>query len=109
MTIRRREQVGDRLRSLRRGLGLSQEALGALIGLDRRSIGTMENGVGSVTVDAVLDLAEAMRVPVTWFFTDDWTQPPGLAESLGLGGGVRGGTAPRVRQVCATDDPLRGA
>jgi DNA-binding XRE family transcriptional regulator len=83
LTIRRREQVGDRLRSLRRWRGLSQQRLGEPIGLDRRSIGAMENGHSSITVDAVLDLAAILRVPAAWLFSDDWVWPDG--------GGAEGG------------------
>jgi DNA-binding XRE family transcriptional regulator len=85
-TIRRREQVGDRLRSLRRAQGISQRALADQVGIDVRSIGALENGTKSVTLDAVLDLADALKVPITWLFTDDWSTPDG--------GGSGGGEAP---------------
>ena len=88
-TIRRRAEVGDRLRSLRRSQGLSQQRLGQLCsdeGLDRRSISALENGYGTVTLDAILDLADALRVPVTWLLTDDWHSPGWRNE-----GGERGG------------------
>ena len=86
-TIRRRAEVGDRLRSLRRSQGLSQQRLGQLCsdkGLDRRSISALENGYGTVTLDAVLDLAAALRVPVTWLLTDDWSH----TDEGGAGGGA---------------------
>lgn len=86
-TIRRREQVGDRLRSLRRAKGLSQRSLADLVGIDVRTIGALENGVKGPTLDALFDLADALGVPVTWLFVDDWTTEPG---------GGSGGGAPLV-------------
>jgi transcriptional regulator with XRE-family HTH domain len=85
-TIRRREQVGDRLRSLRRSKGISQRALADQVGIDVRSIGALENGTKAPTLDALFDIADALGVPVTWFFVDDWTTEPG--------GGSRGGASP---------------
>lgn len=85
-TIRRREQVGDRLRSLRRSQGLSQRTLADRVGIDVRSIGALENGRKAVTLDAILDIADALGVPITWLFADDWTTPPGG----GSGGGEPG-------------------
>lgn len=43
----------------------------------------MENGHTGLTTDAVLDLADMLRVPAAWFFTDDWRWP----EESGAGGG----------------------
>jgi transcriptional regulator with XRE-family HTH domain len=74
-TIRRREQIGDRIRSLRRGRNLTQRALGEIVGIDERSIGGIENGRTSITIDAALDIADALRVPVVWLFSDDWEMP----------------------------------
>lgn len=88
-TIRRRGEVGDRLRSLRRAQGLSQQRLGEMCsakGLDRRSISDLENNAGTVTLDAILDLADALRVPVTWLLTDEW-HSPGWRNPGGAGGG----------------------
>lgn len=83
-TIRRREQVGDRLRSLRRAQGVSQRTLGDRVGIDARTIGALERGQKTVTIDALFDIADALKVPVTWLFADDWTTPDGG----GSGGGA---------------------
>lgn len=83
-TIRRREQVGDRLRSLRRAQGLSQRSLADQVGIDARTIGALENGRKAPTLDALFDIADALGVPVTSLFVDHWTTPDGG----GPGGGV---------------------
>jgi DNA-binding XRE family transcriptional regulator len=74
-TIRRRAEVGDRIRSLRRRLKLSQEALGLTVGVDKRSIISIESGRAGITIDLAIDIADALHVPVTWLFSDDWTTP----------------------------------
>jgi transcriptional regulator with XRE-family HTH domain len=76
VTIRRRAEVGDRVRSLRKWRKLSQEALGHLVGVGRESIMAIESGRSGVTLDVILDVAEVLRVPATWLLSDDWTRDP---------------------------------
>ena len=37
----------------------------------------IEGGLTGITLDAVLDIADALKVPVVWLFSDDWTVPAG--------------------------------
>jgi transcriptional regulator with XRE-family HTH domain len=87
LIVRRRAEVGDRLRSLRRWRKLSQQRLGEIMGeldngrtLDRRSISALENGHSGMTLDAILAIADVLKVPDTWLFSDDWTWPDGQGE-----------------------------
>lgn len=82
VTIRRRAEVGDRIRSLRESQTLSQEDLGLAAGVGRRSIINIEGGRSGITLDAVLDIAYALDVPPAWLFSDDRPLPEG-----GAGGG----------------------
>lgn len=61
-TIRRRAQVGDRVRTIRRAQKRSQRDLGDQVGIDPRSISAFENGHAGVTLDALLDIADALGV-----------------------------------------------
>ncbi len=99
VTIRRRAEVGDRIRSLRRWRDLSQEDLGLTAGVGRRSIINIENGRQGITIDAALDIAYALDVPPAWLFSDDWTRP-------GSGGGGDGPSpnVPPDRQGRTTDE-----
>jgi transcriptional regulator with XRE-family HTH domain len=63
---------GTRLRELRKEGGLTQEALAAAAGLDRKTISRTEGGVHSLLVDQVLRIALALRVRPRELF--DW--PP---------------------------------
>lgn len=73
--IRRREQVGDRIRSLRRWRRLSQQRLGEAFEADRRTVAGIENGRIATSVDVALEIADALKVPATWLFSDDWVWP----------------------------------
>lgn len=57
-----REQFGRTIRGARRERGLSQGALAALVELNRTSITNIEAGRQGVSVEALLDLAEALQV-----------------------------------------------
>lgn len=65
---RRRQAVGARLSELRRGAGLSQEALANAAGLDRSFYVEFENGRHSITVDRIFDIAGALDVSVSRLF-----------------------------------------
>lgn len=83
--LRGRLAVGARMRSLRVRADLSQERLGEVIGVDRKTINRFENGVHAPTVDHIHAIARALGVPPAWLFADDWSTSPGG----GSGGGER--------------------
>jgi transcriptional regulator with XRE-family HTH domain len=58
-----------RVRQRRTELGLSQEALAELSGLDRTYISGIERGVRNPTLSTAEKLAEALSVPLAWLVT----------------------------------------
>lgn len=60
----RRQRVGNRLRELRKQRGLTQEKLAQAAGLDRSFYVEIENGVHSVALDRLFDIADALEVDV---------------------------------------------
>ena len=58
-----RRQFGDRIRTLRQPLGLSQEALAERAGLHRTYVGSIERGERNVSLENIHLLAEALGVP----------------------------------------------
>jgi transcriptional regulator with XRE-family HTH domain len=66
---------GRRLREQRLALGLSQEALGVVIGIDESSsrgrISRYELGINEPAVAISRLLAKALNVPVGYFYCDD--------------------------------------
>ena len=63
-----RREVGDRIRYLRRQQGVSQERLGELVGVDRRTIGSWENGVTAPTLDDLTAVARAFGIAIWRLF-----------------------------------------
>jgi HTH-type transcriptional regulator / antitoxin HipB len=55
-------QLSSHLRSLRKAKGLSQQQLGALLGVGQSRIARIENQPGSVSVDQFLTVLGALRV-----------------------------------------------
>jgi transcriptional regulator with XRE-family HTH domain len=74
--IRTREQIGDRIRSLRRSSRITQDELCEAVGVDRKTISRWENGHHPMDVDDAARIARALAVPLAWLFGDDWTHGP---------------------------------
>jgi putative transcriptional regulator len=66
------EQLGNRLNALRSERGLTQAALAELVGVSRKTINTVENGVFVPSALLALKLARALGRPVeeVFFFED---------------------------------------
>ena len=58
-----KEKFGERLRQLRKNLGLSQEALAHKAGLDRSYVGQVERGECNISLVNICTLADALGVP----------------------------------------------
>lgn len=59
-----RKALGERLRTLRRERGWSQEALGERSGLSGKFIGEVERGEKSISVDSLYRVSVALRYPL---------------------------------------------
>ena len=57
------QKFGDRVRTLRKAKGLSQEQLAELTGLHRTYIGGIERGERNVSLMNIVRLANALEVP----------------------------------------------
>jgi len=62
--------LGKRIRERRRELGLSQEALAHVAGLDRSYVGRIERGEHNLTFIALVRLARAMECDVAGLTVD---------------------------------------
>ncbi|MFE7236072.1 helix-turn-helix domain-containing protein [Streptomyces sp. NPDC057596] len=59
----RRRAIGDNVRTARLAKRLSQEKLGELVGLDRKTINRIEQGHGTL-IDHLLLVANALDIPL---------------------------------------------
>ena len=64
------ERFGQRIRTLRKERGLSQEDLAELCGLDRTYISGIERGLRNVALRNIEALAEALGVSISDLFKD---------------------------------------
>jgi putative transcriptional regulator len=62
------EKLGNRLRELRAERDLTQAALAELVGVSRKTVNTIENGVFIPSTLLALKLARALRRPVEEIF-----------------------------------------
>ncbi|HST36998.1 MAG TPA: helix-turn-helix transcriptional regulator [Allosphingosinicella sp.] len=65
------DELRNRLRDLRGERGLTQAALAELVGVSRKTINTVENGVFVPSTLLALKLARALGVPVEEIFSLD--------------------------------------
>lgn len=62
--------VGEKIRQRRKALGLSQEKLGERIGVTFQQVQKYEKGVNRVGASRLAKLAEALCVPLPFFFPE---------------------------------------
>jgi len=63
-----RMQFGEKVRELRKKLGLSQEELGFKANIHRTYIGAVERGEQNVSLDNIGKLAKTLKIPLTTLF-----------------------------------------
>lgn len=100
------ENLGNRLRELRRQQGLSLRALAEKSGLSANTLSLIENGKTSPSVATLQQIALALSIPITSFFESKISREPvvytqkdrrvpvgfhhGFLEDVGLGSGAEG-------------------
>jgi len=65
------ELLGARIRKARERMRMSQGELAAIVSKDQRAISEYENGVRKLAVTDLVVFAEALQVPVMYFFEGD--------------------------------------
>ena len=65
-----RKVFGDRMKEIRLGKGVSQEALAAAADLHRTYVSSVERGERNVSIVNIARLADALNVPIREFFPD---------------------------------------
>lgn len=62
------KKLGAHIQHRRKELGISQEQLGEIIGIDRVAIGYIEQGRRSPKLSTLFDIAQALDTEVSEFF-----------------------------------------
>lgn len=64
-----RQTLGDNIRRLRKALSLSQERLADEAGIHRTYIGAVERGERNISLDNIVAIARALKVPASELLT----------------------------------------
>ncbi|MGW3023227.1 helix-turn-helix domain-containing protein [Streptomyces sp. NPDC001221] len=62
--LTRRRAIGDHVRAARLARHLTQETLGKLTGLDRKTINRIEQGAHATLVDHLILIADTLDIPL---------------------------------------------
>jgi transcriptional regulator with XRE-family HTH domain len=68
--LRHRRIIGDAIRFYRKRAGRTQEKLAELADLNPKYIGEIERGEKIISIEALLRIAKAAKVPIRLFFRD---------------------------------------
>jgi len=76
MSIRRirddmRKKLGERIRELRKSIGITQEELGEKAELNYKFIGELERGQVNVSLDSIVRIADALEVKIGDLFSKE--------------------------------------
>jgi transcriptional regulator with XRE-family HTH domain len=63
--------LGQRIRQAREARGLSQDELAVLISRDQRAVSEYERGVRKIAVTDLPTFADALGVPLAYFYEDE--------------------------------------
>lgn len=74
--------LGQKIRDAREQVGLSQEQLAQLVNKDQRTISEVEHGKKRIIINDVPLYAEALQVPILYFFRDTLINPTDLEQDL---------------------------
>ncbi len=76
--------VGNQLRMRRLSLNITQEKLANLVGLTFQQVQKYEHGANRISASRLFEIAQALKVPVTYFYDNLATEQPsvpGMGES----------------------------
>ena len=63
--------IGEKIRGLRKGGGLSQMKLADMVGVSYQQIQKYEKASGNISVERLEQIAKAFKVPIVTFFSAD--------------------------------------
>jgi transcriptional regulator with XRE-family HTH domain len=66
--LRHRKIIGDAIRLYRKKAGFTQEKLAETVDLNPKYIGEIERGEKIISIEALLRIAKAVKIPIRDFF-----------------------------------------
>ncbi|PIT68457.1 helix-turn-helix domain-containing protein [Bartonella tribocorum] len=74
--------IGTRIRHRRIAMGLSQKTLGSFLGVSFQQIQKYEKGLNRVSAKCLLEIAQKLQVPMSFFYADLLTADLATKEDL---------------------------
>ena len=71
--IKTSREIGEKIKRRRRDLGISQESLAEILGVTYQQVQRYENGTNKLNVENIQVIANALSVPLSYFFEPDKT------------------------------------
>ncbi|MBM4140699.1 MAG: helix-turn-helix transcriptional regulator [Nitrospira sp.] len=71
--IKTSREIGEKIKRRRKELGISQERLAEILGVTYQQVQRYENGTNRLNVENIQSIADALSVPVSYFFEDGKT------------------------------------
>jgi transcriptional regulator with XRE-family HTH domain len=68
--LRHRKLIGDAIRLYRKKGSLTQEKLAELVDLNPKYLGEVERGEKIISIEALLRVAKAVKIPIREFFRE---------------------------------------
>ena len=65
------QRVAERIRTRRRRLGLTQQALGDMVGVAFQQAHKYEHGMSRISAGRLFAIAAALKTPIAYFFAND--------------------------------------
>jgi len=106
---RRDTEIGRRIRALRLERGLSQTELGTMLDVTFQQVQKYEKGANRVAAGRLQRVAEALEVPITFFYAGEGEELSGSdvdSIDVGLGFLETAGAVRLVRAYSRIKDPL---
>ena len=66
--------IGEKVKFRRQDIRMSQEGLAEMLELSYQQIQRYENGKNKISVERIQEIAEALSVPVMYFFEKDYSE-----------------------------------
>jgi transcriptional regulator with XRE-family HTH domain len=77
-----KDRVALRVKTIRKGRGLSQEAMAEMIDRSPDTISNLERGLSIPNYETLDALAKGLKIPVADFFLEEENETPARAEAM---------------------------
>lgn len=97
------EKIGERIRSHRKRIGLSQKELASRLDIVFQQLQKHENGTSRVPASRLYEIARVLNTPISYFFEIDeseaWRRPPPVSDVSAIVRAQKGKLAKQILEL----------